>query len=108
MDEICLPPEFSHDEDGLKELRRVCPELKLSTIINSICRQNCPLYFWHQALYNSNRTREDDVYMSQILDASLDIMPKMSNSFKQIAFLLPEELDYYDKYFDGYKVEGRT
>ena len=33
---------------------------------------------------------------------------KLPNSFKQIAFILPEELDYYDKYFDGYKIEGRT
>lgn len=108
MDEICLPNEFNRDEDALKELKRVCPDLKLSTIVNSICRQSCPLYFWHQALHNSNRTREDDEQISEILDCSIDIMPKMTNSFKQIAFILPEEFDYYDQYFDGYKMEGRT
>ena len=46
--------------------------------------------------------------MRQILE-SLDLLQdKLPNSFKQIAFILPEELDYYDKYFDGYKIEGRT
>lgn len=108
VDEICLPTEMNRDEDSIKELHELCPNLKLSTIVNTICRQSCPVYFWHQALYNSDRQKQDDIFMRQILE-SLDLLKdKLPNSFKQIAFILPEELNYYDKYFDGYKIEGRT
>ena len=108
MDEICLPLDWNHNIDDLKELKRYCPNLRISTIINSICRQNCPLYCWHQSLFNSNRRKEDDRNMQDILNTTLSISSKLSTSFKQIPFILPEELDYYDQFFDGYKVEGRT
>ena len=108
IDEICLPPELNRNEDSLKELKKQCPKLQLSTIVNSICRQSCPLYFWHQALYNSDRQMSDDKNMKQILTSVDNIGQNLSNSFKQIAFILPEEFDYYDQYFDGYKLEGRT
>ena len=53
INEICLSPRWLRDLDGIRELKKHT-KMKLSAIINGMCRINCPLYGWHHCIFNSN------------------------------------------------------
>lgn len=104
--EICLPPIVNRDEDLLKTLKKLYPEIKFSTLLSSSCRLNCPFYYWHQLEFSSSENYELDTHV--IMNDELEYNTKlMSQNPLQNATILPEEMDYYDQYFDGFKIEGR-
>lgn len=106
--EICLPQILNRNEDILKELKQKT-SIKYSTIVNSLCRVNCPMFYWHQNLYSSNSTEwNDSSEISEIKDSFCETLNIFSKNFLKSPFILPNELDYYDKYFENYKLEDRT
>lgn len=105
IDEICLPLEFNRNEDDLKLLKQLCPQLKLSSLVTSVCRNNCPLFFWHQSIENSTNTIKN---ANEIYSAYKKIGLNSNRNVLQIPFILPSELKYYSQYYDEFKIEGRT
>ena len=105
INEICVPLEFNRNEDDLKELRRVCPNLKISSLVTSVCRANCPLFFWHQSIENSTNSIKE---ANEIYSAYRSLGLESDRSVFKIPFILPSELGYYSQYYDEFKIEGRT
>lgn len=104
---ICLPIEFNRDEDALKILHNICPDLKLTTLVTSVCRINCPLYGWHQAADNAS-IESNNEKTKIVRNWYKEMALNLNRSVYKIPFILPEELNYYDKYFNEYKIEGRS
>ena len=107
IQEICLPQDLNRNEDMLITLTSET-SIKYSTIVNSICRINCPLYYWHQNLYCSNNSswKENDTF--EIRETFNLLSNQFTQNWLKSPFILPSELNYYDKYFYAYKLEDRT
>ena len=107
IQEICLPQDLNRNEDMLKILTSQT-SIKYSTIVNSICRINCPLYYWHQNAYCSNNSswKENDTF--EIRETFNLLTNQFTHNWLKGPFILPEELDYYNQYFNGFKLEDRT
>ena len=106
IQEICLPQDLNRNEDELQKLRKHT-KLKLSSIVNSACRINCPLYYWHHNAFNSNSPWSD--YNFKLLKQSCYNQTKrfVDNQFAA-PWILPSELYLYDEYYQGFKLEDRT
>lgn len=107
IQEICLPQDLNRNEDMLKILTAET-SIKYSTIVNSICRINCPLFYWHQNLYCSNSSSWKDNDTFEIRETFNLLTDKFTKNWLKASFILPNELDYYDKYFNAFKLEDRT
>ena len=105
--EICLPQNVNRNEDLLKILKEET-SISYSTIVNSLCRINCPLFYWHQNLYNSTSCNWFSEDNREIRESFLNLTTKFSQNYLKAPFILPSELSYYKKYFNHFKLEDRT
>lgn len=107
IDEICLPPEANRNLDLLKFIKKNCPKLKISLLVSGTCRGGCPMYNWHQAESSSvpkdYKNSEHQIIQNEIWNN----IKKLNSSFLQNPAIFPSELKWYDKYVDGFKIEGR-
>lgn len=108
--EICLPQTVNRDEDYLKLLKKEFPNIGFSTIINVSCKADCPLFFWHQAFYNSQDETEINhslTYMDY-RKAKQNIIEKCFHNNLANPFILPSEIHRYKDYFSQFKLEDRV
>lgn len=106
VEEICLPPEINRNLDMLKFLKHNYPNVKFSIMASALCRGGCPYYYWHQAVSLSQTEYAQHTY--EILLQELGYTSKLwIPSVLQNPSILPSELDFYDQYIDGFKIEGR-
>ena len=107
IQEICLPQDLNRNEDMLKLLTSNT-SIKYSTIVNSLCRINCPLFYWHQNAYCSNGLswKKEDTF--EMKEAFNSLNSNFTENWLKAPFILPNELNYYDQYFNTFKLEDRT
>ena len=106
IQEICLPQDLNRNEDELQRLKKHV-NLKLSAIVNSACRINCPLYYWHHNAFNSN-SPWSEYNFSLLKDSFFDQTSKFVNNQFAAPWILPSDLYAYDEYYQGFKIEDRT
>lgn len=106
VEEICLPPEINRNLDMLKFLKQTYPKIKFSVLASALCRGGCPYYYWHQAASLSQVKYTQHTH--NILTKELQYVSNhWTPSILQNPFILPSELNFYDQYIDGFKLEGR-
>ena len=103
FDEICLSNSAINKIEEVKEIKKEC-KMKIGVIVNSGCRQDCPLYGWHHQFFsNRNMGHQTEQLEKSFWNMTLKLRQDCENS----PHILPEDLYKYDDIFDIFKLEGR-
>lgn len=113
FDGFYMKREYNRDFDKIKELRDWCDKKgkTLHILANSGCLNNCSIHTFHDNIvsHENEIMKMDNCYEFQcICDEYLKNHEKRVVLVKNTNFIRPEDVHYYEEYFDSMKLATRV